>query len=258
MTETLDYISIVSRWLHIIAGIVWIGMLYFFNFVNLPFAATMDGDTKKKVIPELLPRALYWFRWGAAYTWTFGVIMLIIIFHYGNASLAAGTGEWSGIQIAIQYAFLVIPFIYDFLAKTVGKNIKVFAIVGFVAILGLYCLYVNGGDFGYRGFLINIGVTLGSTMAFNVWFRIWPIQQKVINGIKSGNPVDAALAAIPATRSRHNVYMSVPLLWAMINSHSSFGEFAGDNSWIMLGIVVIVGWWLVAMLYKKAAAVKGF
>jgi uncharacterized membrane protein len=256
MTETLDYIAIISRWLHIGAGIMWIGILYFFNFVNLPFAATMDGDTKKKVIPELLPRALYWFRWGAAYTWFFGVIMLVILFHYGNASLADPAAGWSGAAIAIQYAFLVIPFIYDFLVKTLGKNIKVFAVVGFVGILGLYCLYNNGAGFGYRGYMINIGAALGSIMAFNVWFRIWPIQRKVINGIKSGNPVDPALAAIPAARSRHNVYMSVPLVWTMINMHTV--PFDSENGWMVFGGVVLVSWWIIAMLYKKAAAVKGF
>src|SRR3989442_3107777 len=59
----------IFRWIHIVAGIVWIGHLYFFNFVNGPFAATLDADTRKKVVPQLVPRALYWFRWGAAWTW---------------------------------------------------------------------------------------------------------------------------------------------------------------------------------------------
>ncbi len=256
MPEHLDIISILSRWLHVGAGITWIGMLYFFNFVNGPFAGTMDGDTKKRVVPELMPRALYWFRWGAAYTWFTGVLMLVIIFHYGNASLAAGTGEWSMVQILIQYAFLVIPFIYDFLAKMFGKNIKVFAVIGFISILGLYCLYTNGADFGYRGYLINIGATLGTIMAFNVWFRIWPAQKKIINGIKTGNPADASIVALAGARSRHNVYMSVPLVWTMINMHTVILD--GPNGWMVFAGVVVVSWFLVAMLYKKAAKVPGF
>ena len=65
----MDSLSAVFRWIHILAGIIWLGMLYFFNFVNGPFQGTMDGDTKKKVNPELMPRALWWFRWGAAWTW---------------------------------------------------------------------------------------------------------------------------------------------------------------------------------------------
>ena len=56
------------RWIHFIFGITWIGHLYFFNFVNGPFAKTMDAETKKKVVPQLMPRALWWFRWSAMIT----------------------------------------------------------------------------------------------------------------------------------------------------------------------------------------------
>ena len=69
------------RWLHVFAGIIWIGLLYFFNFVNGPFAGTLDADSKKKVVPELMPRALFWFRWGAAWTWVTGVLLLGIVFY---------------------------------------------------------------------------------------------------------------------------------------------------------------------------------
>ena len=66
--DFLNMLNPVARWLHILAGVMWIGLLYFFNFINGHVAATMDGDTKKKVVPELMPRALFWFRWGAAWT----------------------------------------------------------------------------------------------------------------------------------------------------------------------------------------------
>ncbi len=71
MVETLDVHTIslfILRWIHVLAGITWIGHLYFFNLVNGPFAKTMDADTKKKVVPQLMPRALWWFRWGAMFT----------------------------------------------------------------------------------------------------------------------------------------------------------------------------------------------
>ena len=60
------------RWIHFIAGITWIGMLYFFNFVNANFAKTLDADSKRKVMPQLMPRALFWFRWGAMFTFLSG------------------------------------------------------------------------------------------------------------------------------------------------------------------------------------------
>src|SRR3970040_1673403 len=67
-------------------------MLYFFNFVNIPFQGTQDGDTKKKVAPELLPRALFWFRWGAAWTWATGVLLLLIVFYHGGGMFEPDSG----------------------------------------------------------------------------------------------------------------------------------------------------------------------
>ncbi len=65
------------RWIHYLAGIIWIGLLYFFNFINVSFAKTLDAESKKKVVPELMPRALWWFRWGAMVTWLSGILFVI-------------------------------------------------------------------------------------------------------------------------------------------------------------------------------------
>ncbi len=79
------------RWLHFIFGITWIGLLYFFNFVNGPFAKTMDAETKKKVVPQLMPRALWWFRWAAMITFLSGWIYIFGKLHLNGAGLT-GTG----------------------------------------------------------------------------------------------------------------------------------------------------------------------
>jgi len=67
--------NVLLRWAHIAFGIIWIGHLYFFNLVNVPFQADLDKDLKPKVNPKLLLRALYWFRWGAMYTFLFGWVL---------------------------------------------------------------------------------------------------------------------------------------------------------------------------------------
>ncbi len=72
--------EMVARWLHVVAGILWIGLLYFFNFVNANFAKTLDGDTKKKVVPELMPRALFFFRWAAMATFLLGLLLLYFVY----------------------------------------------------------------------------------------------------------------------------------------------------------------------------------
>jgi uncharacterized membrane protein len=97
MTETLQLdaatlVLFALRWVHFIFGITWIGHLYFFNFVNGPFAKTMDAETKKKVVPQLMPRALWWFRWGAMITVITGWVYIIGKLHLNGAGLTGPGG----------------------------------------------------------------------------------------------------------------------------------------------------------------------
>jgi len=259
----VDILEALSRWMHILAGIAWIGMLYFFNWVNGPFAGTMDGDTKKKVVPELMPRALYWFRMGAAWTWVTGVLLLMLVFYHGGLMFEAGGEGWNAGAIVMVAVVFLAPFVYDALHKSgLGKDPKVFGAVAFVLVAAVAVLMARWGGFGYRALNIHIGAMLGTTMAFNVWYRIWPAQQKIITGVKEGTPADAALVAMAGARSRHNVYMSVPLFWMMINAHTTTVPTSlaipAAYSYLMPLIVVLVGWHIVWHLYKKAPKVKGF
>src|SRR5436190_1088783 len=68
-------INVLFRWAHVIFGIIWIGHLYFFNLVNVPFQGDLDKELKPKVNPKLLLRAFYWFRWGAMWTFVFGLLL---------------------------------------------------------------------------------------------------------------------------------------------------------------------------------------
>jgi uncharacterized membrane protein len=258
----VDTLNALLRWLHILAGVVWIGMLYFFNWVNGPFAGTMDGDTKKKVVPELMPRALYWFRWGAAWTWVTGVLLLLIVFYHGGIMFDGDKGWSAGAGIMVAVTFLA-PFLYDALHKSgLGKDPKAFGAVAFILVTAVVVLMVLWGGFSYRAFNIHLGALFGSTMAFNVWFRIWPGQQKIITAVKGGTAPDPAVVALAGARSRHNTYMSVPLLWAMINSHTTTVTtdlgLPGDYWYVLLLLVILLGWHIVWHLYKRAPKVKGF
>lgn len=264
----MDGLEQIFRWLHIFAGVLWIGLLYFFNFVNSAFAPTLDGDCKKKVVPELLPRALFWFRWGAAWTWITGFILILLIFYHGKLVLADqsgdldGSGPWSaGTIVMILVTFLAV-FVYDILFKQV-KNAKAAIAIGFIIIAVILYLMAGWGGFSYRGYMIHCAAMFGTIMAFNVWFRIWPAQQKIITAIKNGEAPDGALVALAGSRSKHNTYLSLPLFWGMINAHTSF--FAGGNwgiradwAWVTMLIITLLGWHIVWHCYRKAAKVKGF
>jgi uncharacterized membrane protein len=257
----VDVLNALFRWLHVLAGIIWIGMLYFFNFVNGPFAGTMDGETKKKVVPELMPRALYWFRWGAAWTWVTGVLLLLLVFYHGGL-MFEGEGQWTGGAIAMVAVTFLAALVYDALHKSsLGKDPKVFGAVAFVLAAIVLCL-MHWVGFSYRAYNIHLAALFGTIMAFNVWYRIWPAQQKIITAVKEGVAPDAALVSLAGARSRHNVYMSVPLVWGMINQHTTtVGTqlgIPGAYGFVLYLVIILLGWHIVWQLYKKVPKIKGF
>ena len=115
--------------------------------------------------------------------------------------------------------------------------------------------YIAWAGFGYRDYVIHTGAMFGTIMAANVWMRIWPTQKKMITAVRDGTPPDPAWAPLAAARSRHNTYLSVPLVWTMINSHTTV-PFA--SSPVYLFLMIVIGWGAVYLLYQNTARVKGF
>ncbi len=251
------------RWTHVVAGVLWIGLLYFFNFVNSSFAPTMDAETKKKVVPQLMPRALYFFRWGAAYTWIFGVLLMFLIYYtrggyfFDNASLHAGTkpelATWIQPFLGVVVGFLV----YDILFKTLGKTQHPVAVVvwGLLAI-GFAAYLIEVLECSTRAAYIHVGALFGTAMAANVWMRIWPCQQRIITAIKNGQAPDGADVGMAGLRSKHNTYMSVPLLLLMVSVDQ--GAILGYEPYVALPVILVIGFLVTKAIYAKAAKVPGF
>lgn len=93
---SLAFIDILLRWGHVVFGIIWLGHLYFFNLVNIPFQAGLDKELKAKVNPALLLRALWWFRWGAMYTLLFGLALFVFNYIHPGKALMSPDGGMSG------------------------------------------------------------------------------------------------------------------------------------------------------------------
>jgi uncharacterized membrane protein len=251
----------IARWIHVGAGIMWIGHLWFFNFVNAQIAKTYDAESKKKVLPELMPRALYWFRWGALYTWITGVLMLGYNFSMSGvllrdgATMSKGAAAFTGLAIVL-FGF----FAYDALWKfAFAKNELVGAIVSFLLVVAVAFFFHQVLGFSSRAVAIHIGAMFGNAMMMNVWMRIWPAQRKIIAGVKGTGPApDAAVPALAGLRSKHNTYMSVPLVLFMLNMHATryididLGGTAAP--WLMVAIIVGIGWGAVKFLYTKSAS----
>lgn len=197
---SFDGIMFMLRWLHIFAGIIWIGHLYYFNFTQTPFFAETEAPVRSGAIQKLVPRALWWFRWGAFWTWLLGVVLLAA---YGHQLKGA---------------------------------------------------YFESA----RGISVLIGGWMGTLMAANVWFVIWPAQQVVIKNAvdtAAGKPANADAAARGArasVASRTNVVFSVPMLFLM--AASTHWPYLVNESSNLVGLAIAT---LVVTGAVEANALKG-
>lgn len=224
------------RWIHFVAGITWIGLLYFFNLVNFPFMKELDPATRGKITPALMLRALWWFRHSAVATVLAGLIYWgsIVASDAGNAGATSGTamvsffGIWT-VTWAILYALLlpgkgwlnkgwVLAILYTII---VAHSARLFLVIN------------HHGWESNRMLAIGIGGGLGWMMLLNVWGVIWRIQKRLIAWTKANNengtpvPEQAKrMARIVFLTSRASAVMSVFLLFFM-GAASHYPMFGG-------------------------------
>jgi len=249
LTDWRTLLDLLFRWIHVVAGVMWIGHLWFFNFVNAQVAKTYDAASKKAVVPQLMPRALYWFRWGAAYTWITGILLMGLVIYMGGA-LDSNIGNTPGMLVGLG-ALVVAFLVYDVLWKSpLAKNERAAAAVSYV--LAVAALFGFSRMFGGRATWIHLGAMFGTIMAANVWMRIWPSQKKIIAAAAGGPAVDPSVPALAGLRSKHNTYMSVPLMLTMVSNHFPTWYGERETGWIALAVFVAVGWGVTKLLYNKS------
>jgi uncharacterized membrane protein len=242
--EASELPRILMRWFHFVGGVTWIGLLYFFNLVNVPLQKGLDGDTKKKVNPELLGRTLWYFRWGAVVTVLFGLgyyVMYILKTDVG-ATEVLGRVDVNGKVVAL--VWLIIPCVFFFIeflvikkVPALGKDGRVYAIV--VTILFLLMSFVllkwltgeltaNGENYASNKTLsIGVGGAFGIIMMLNVWGIIWPNNKRIIAGLTGGPAAGPELARQAFLASRTNAWLSLPMLLLMATSHGDWLIFGG-------------------------------
>src|SRR3982074_2532555 len=180
---------IILRWLHFVAGITWIGLLYFFNLVNVPLQKKLDPDTKKKVNPDLLLPALWYFRWGALLTVIAGFGYYVMYILKGDVRLSNPTGaNATGWILLIVWMFIpIVTFLVEFLiikkVPALIKDGRVFAIVALILMVIMQFVILKWLDSNLtvgthvaanNTLSIGIGGALGLIMLLNVWGIIWP------------------------------------------------------------------------------------
>ncbi|HLB91703.1 MAG TPA: urate hydroxylase PuuD [Terriglobales bacterium] len=213
------------RWLHFIAGITWIGLLYFFNLVNVPFMKELDPATRGKVLPSLMSRALWWFRWASVLT------VLMGLAYWGSvvASDARNGGASSGVPMASFFVIWTVTWALMYACQIPGKGAldkgPVLAVIYVVIVLAASWLFLRFNAHGWesnRLLAIGIGGGMGWVMMLNVWGVIWRAQKKIIKWTAENAANGAAipdkakyLSRQIFLTSRASFWMSFPLLFLM-------------------------------------------
>lgn len=250
------------RWVHIFAGILWVGTTYYFTWLDGRFSALeKEGakDTprqvwmvhsggfyrvdKTKAFDPAFP--LHWFQWEAAITWLSGFVLLGLVYYMGGAMVDESVREISNGKAII--IGLVVIFggwaIYDAMMRSpIGRSEKRAAAIGFALLVALawgLWQWLSG-----RAVYMHVGALFGTIMANNVSMRIIPSQKKMVAAVKAGQTPDAALAAGAKLRSKQNTFLAVPVVFLMMTYHlpPTLTYGSGRFGWVVLCAMVLVGW----------------
>jgi uncharacterized membrane protein len=221
---------IVVRWIHFVAGITWIGLLYFFNLVNVPLMRELDSKSRGMIITKLMPRALWWFRWSAVVTVLAGIsYWMHVVADSARSATAAGVPASPGMMFGSFFVVWTLAFAIEMgalmsPAEVLRKGAVLGAIVAIALIAAAYIfLSLNQHDWESNSALaIGIGGGLGWFMLLNVWGVVWRMQKKIIRWTEAnasqGTPMPSEtpkVARIAFLCTRLNFWVSFPMLFFM-------------------------------------------
>ena len=215
-----EALALILRWFHFLMGITWIGLLYFFNLVNVPFMKQVDAAMKPKVFQYMTMPALQLFRWSALWTVFFGFWYWVQIYVDADAT-RMGVSPWSTIGLFLLIWIVAWGILSLVISKTPsGYVLGAITAVVVIAASWLFVTYTPVGKDDNHVLSIGVGGGFGIIMLFNVWGIIWRNQKAIIKGTLAGTPPanGAALARQAFLASRTNFFLSVPLLFFMAAS----------------------------------------
>ena len=259
-----DWLNLLVRWLHVIAGVAWIGASFYFIWLDDHLEPPRDpADDEKgvggevwsvhgggfyhaqkyKAAPQQLPERLHWFKWEAYTTWLSGIFLTALVYWYGAEVylIDRSVADFSSpVAVGIAIAFIVGGWlVYDVLCKSpLARDTRVFR-----GILLLLCALLAWGLcelFSGRGAYIHFGAVLGTIMVANVFFVIIPGQKQMVAAAERGETPDPTHGQRGKQRSVHNTYFTLPVLFVMTSNHFAMA-YGHEYNWLILIGISLAG-----------------
>jgi len=253
--------SAILRWLHVIAGIAWIGSSFYFIHLDLSLRPRpglppgVKGDEwqvhgggfyhmmKYLVAPPQMPDHLTWFKWEAYTTWLSGFALLVLVYYLGADLYLIDKSvlDLTAVQAAIiAFVSLAVAWLaYEALCRSpLGDHEMALALVGFVFLVALTYGFTH--VFSGRGAFTQIGALIGTIMVANVFVIIIPYQKKSVAAMIAGKTPDPRWGALGKQRSVHNNYLTLPVIFLMLSNHYPL-FYATRFNWLIVAIVLVIG-----------------
>ena len=261
----VEMLGMLLRWLHVIAGIAWVGSSFYFVWLDDSLDPPAPGSEEARkgvsgelwavhgggfynpqkyaVAPARLPEKLHWFKWESYTTWLSGTALLVIVYWMraqsmmvdpSVASLTTGQAVWVGVA-----SMVGSWIVYDLLCRSpLGRHDGVLAVVvfGLLTLLAWELSRLLGG----RAAFIHVGTSIGTIMAANVFFLIIPGQRRMVAAMRAGkkpNPLDGIRGK---QRSVHNNYFTLPVVFIMISNHYA-ATYSPPEAWAVLALICAAG-----------------
>jgi uncharacterized membrane protein len=261
----LDWLNLLARWLHLIAGIAWIGASFYFVMLdNSLTPPKRPEDAQRGVHGELwavhgggfycsqkfltgpkgepLSADLHWSKWEAYTTWLSGMGLLALIYWFGaNAYLIDRNVLPLSPAAAIAISIGVIAggwLVYDALCRMLPGRDTLLALIVLAFVLAASWALFH--VFSARAAFIHVGAMLGTMMVANVFFHIIPGQKRMVEAIRAQREANARDGAIGKQRSVHNTYFTLPVLFVMISNHYPV-TYSHPQGWLVLALIMLAG-----------------
>ena len=261
----LDWVNLLVRWLHFIAGVAWIGASFYFVMIDSSLSKpARKQDEERGVTGELwavhgggvyqsqkfllgpvgepLAEKLHWSKWEAYTTWLSGMGLLVVIYWFGAKTYLIDQQVMPmspAAAIALSIGVLAGGWIvYNLLCKVLRGRDNLLAAIIFVLISLTAAILFQ--LFSARGAFLHVGAMMGTIMAANVFFHIIPGQKKVVAQMRAGETPDAEPGIIGQQRSVHNTYFTLPVLFIMISNHYPM-TYSHAHGWLVLIFIMLAG-----------------
>jgi uncharacterized membrane protein len=256
-----DVLDVLLRFLHVVAGIAWIGASFYFIRLDLglrPAKGNSDAageywgvhgggfyhSQKYLVAPRELPEPLHWFKWEAYTTWLSGFALLVVLYYFDADTRlvdqqVADLETWQA--VAISAGSLALGWlVYDALCRTVRDDRILGAAVAGLAVAAAWGMWELLAP---RAAFIQVGAILGTIMAANVFFSIIPAHRELIRAREEGRPPDPAPGLAAKRRSVHNNYLTLPVVFTMLAGHFPI-TYGREHGWLVLVAVGAIAVWV--------------